>query len=205
MVSIVLTHWDKDHYYSAYKKNPAAQNCDWLVPRQWAAPFAVRFAAKLSKARCWPETMARNPYRFSVGRDRIIEICKCESFDPNDPAQDRNTHGLAVMIINKKASAGVEVMILPGDCHFDGIPGPPPPGAIRALVAYHHGSHAGWTSQTGPRIANRAQVFDMAYSFSARNSYGHPDRTNYQPDWHANSVETPDLRANGAPYVDFTW
>jgi len=33
-VSIILTHWDKDHYYSAYKKNPAAQKCEWLTPRQ---------------------------------------------------------------------------------------------------------------------------------------------------------------------------
>jgi hypothetical protein len=32
-VSIVLTHWDKDHYYSAYRKNTAAQSCEWLAPR----------------------------------------------------------------------------------------------------------------------------------------------------------------------------
>jgi hypothetical protein len=48
-VSVILTHWDKDHYWSANKKNPAAQQCDWLTPRQWVSPQAARFAAKLAR------------------------------------------------------------------------------------------------------------------------------------------------------------
>lgn len=202
-VSIVLTHWDKDHYYSAYKKNPAAQNCEWLVPRQWASSFAVRFAANLANAKCWPESLGQQTHSFTVGNDHVLQIRKCQAFDPNDPSQDRNTHGLAVVIIDQTVTSAKELMILPGDCQFNGIPGIPL-APIRALVAYHHGSHVHWSGNTGAAISNRAPKTNMVYSFSPATNYGHPDRTIYPPAWRANAQETPNVR-NNPGYVEITW
>jgi hypothetical protein len=203
-VSIVLTHWDKDHYYSAYKKNTAAQNCEWLTPRQWAAPFAVRFAAKLPNATCWPEKLGQAPHHFSVGVRHVIEIRKCDAYDPRDKKQDRNTSGLAITLLAQTAGTTKTQMLLAGDCHFDGIPNLQVAPICR-LVAYHHGSHTGWTSATQAVINNAASTVSMVYSFGSSNTYGHPHRYNYQPTWDANAQQTPDLRRAGKDYEDLPW
>jgi hypothetical protein len=203
-VSIVLTHWDKDHYYSAYNKNTDAQNCEWLTPRQWAAPFAVRFAAKLPNAKCWPETLGRATHRFAIGARHVIEIRKCATYDPRKKKQDRNTCGLAITLLEQDAGATQAQMLLAGDCHFDGIPNLQSAPICR-LVAYHHGSHTGWTSATESVISNVAPSVSMVYSFGSSNTYGHPDRANYQPTWDANAQQTPDLRSAGMDYEDLSW
>jgi hypothetical protein len=62
--AIVLTHWDKDHYYSAKKYNDEAKKGLWLVPRQLASPQAVKFAAGLSNALRWPEAQGSSIFVF---------------------------------------------------------------------------------------------------------------------------------------------
>lgn len=201
-VSIILTHWDKDHYYSAYKKNRAAESCEWIVPRQWASPLAVSMAARLTRAMCWPEFVGAAPARYAVGPDHSIEIRKCQPFDPKDSNQDRNSSGLAVTLrlsVNGKLST---YMLLPGDCHYDGIPARPR-APIRALLAYHHGSKTDWTKHTALAIAAPGPKHALVYS------YGHPKWTpvtaNYSPDWDPPTVtHTPSLRG-GTGFVDVLW
>jgi len=203
-IPIILTHWDKDHFYSAYKGNPQAQRCEWIAPRQWAAPFSVRFAAKLANAQCWPESARAKAYRFTAGT-QVIEIRKCLPFRPSYRKQDRNTSGLAIAVIDEsKGAESAVIMLLPGDCHFDGIPNLQT-APLRAIVAYHHGSHVDWTVSTAPAISTLATRINMVYSYSASNTYGHPDRTNYQPTWDASSDATPDMRARSDEYTDLIW
>jgi hypothetical protein len=203
-IPIVLTHWDKDHFYSAYKGNTQARRCAWIAPRQWAAPFSVRFAANLPNAQCWPESAGDTAYRFVAGT-QVVEVRKCAAFRKSDRKQDRNTSGLAVAVIDEtNGEDRAVIMLLPGDCHFDGIPNLPA-APLRAIVAYHHGSHVDWSAATAPVISSRAKRINMVYSYGASNTYGHPDRANYQPTWDAASVATPDVRANGDEYVDLSW
>jgi hypothetical protein len=202
-VSIILTHWDKDHYYSAVSKNPAAQVCEWLVPRQMASMQAVMFAAKLPNAKCWPESIGDQPVRIGVGLQSDIEIRKCKPFDPNDISEDRNVSGLVVSLLRWDSSAPTDMMLLPGDCHFDGIPNIPNV-PIRAMLAYHHGSSVHWTAATTSAISNIGFKFNMAYSVG-QNSYGHPVRTNYKHQWDPHAVATSELRIAGLSHCDFKW
>jgi hypothetical protein len=205
LTTIVLTHWDKDHYYSAKKYNTDAQKCQWLVPRQMASPQAVRFAAKLTNALCWPESRKKNAVKFAVGADHSIEIRKCSAFVAGALTEDRNSTGLAVTLLCHEDGRLKTYMLLPGDCHFDGIPSLPG-GAIRALLAYHHGSRTHWSTATKTVIAGSLQTpRDLAYSFGKSNTYRHPRRDNYKTEWHPATVETPDLRAKGQRWHDFLW
>ncbi len=202
-VSIVLTHWDKDHFWSANKKNPDAQSCEWLVPRQTVSPQAVLLACKLHNAKCWPESRTGTPASFDVGGDHDIVVRKCGPYDRYAIKEDRNLTGLAISLQEWGDVAVEAAILLPGDCPFDRIPSLPS-APLRALVAYHHGAHSHWTNATTLAIKNRALNAKMAYSYGC-NSYGHPDRSNYQPDWDANSSETPRIRATGKMYEDMNW
>lgn len=199
-VPIVLTHWDKDHYYSAVKKNTAAQSCEWLVPRQLASPFAILFAAKLTNAKCWPEAHGNAVVGTRIGKSKELQIRKCLPFDPTATSENRNLSGLAVTLV--ETGSEQRVMVLPGDCHFDGIPNMPG-GSIHVVVAYHHGSATGWTSATGAVIAKATSTRRLAYSYGP-NPYGHPQHSNYKPIWDASAVETPTFRP-GREYEDLVW
>lgn len=201
--SIILTHWDKDHYWSAEKKNPQAQVGEWLVPRQMASPSAARFAARLPNAKCWPEDRGTEPARIGVGENCDIEIRKCGKFSRRRVNEDRNKTGLAVTLLHWENERIERFMLLPGDCPFHLIP-ECPEAPLSGLVAYHHGARTHWTKATKRAIANFDPDHRMAYSHGA-NDYGHPYVRNYRPDWHMVATATADLREKGKTSVDIRW
>ena len=181
-VAIVLTHWDKDHYYSAVKKNTAAQACDWVIPRQWVSPQAVRFAAKLKNAQCWPQTQGQKPAPFPIGTNYEIEIRKCQPFERHAVRENRNETGL-VVTVEQSSNGSLECyMLLPGDCHYDAIPAPLPAAPIRVLMAYHHGSRTHWDPNlTLQALGQPAGSHDVVYSYGQSNWTVYS--MNYQPTW----------------------
>jgi beta-lactamase superfamily II metal-dependent hydrolase len=196
LTTIVLTHWDKDHYYSAKRYNTNAQQCQWLAPRQLASPQAVKFAANLTKAYCWPAHLGQSTRKFPVGADHDIEIRKCQPFNANATQENRNHTGLAVTLWKKDRGQLKTYMLLPGDCHFDGIPHLPPGVPIHTLIAYHHGSRTDFTPATSQEVNNpRTHPGVLAYSYGQNNTYRHPRKANYQPTWDPPTLETPNLRA----------
>lgn len=203
LVSIILTHWDKDHYYSAVKKNVAAQACEWLVPRQMVSSQAVRFAAKLPNAKCWPESVGNQAVRIGIGHRDDLEIRKCKAFDHKAKNEDRNSSGLVVTILRWKRKDIKAMMILPGDCPFDAIPNVPSV-PIFALVAYHHGSHVHWSKNTTKAISRMTTPRAMVYSFG-RNNFGHPKRENYRPAWDRHSTSTKALRIRRHKFKNILW
>lgn len=203
-VSIILTHWDKDHFWSAYKKNSEAKNCQWIVPKQRVSPQALKFAARLNDAKRWPESIGNKTHSFPVGKDHRVIIRKCKTFDANDYNPDRNITGLAVTLIRSKDSIDEAVIILPGDCPFDEIPNLVSSLPIKAMVAYHHGSNANWNINTTNSIMKKATCALLAYSYG-NNHYGHPDEKNYSPDWNAYAEKTADIRASGKFFIDMKW
>jgi hypothetical protein len=212
-VPIVLTHWDKDHYWSANKKNPDAQKCEWLVPRQWVSPQAARFAAKLAHAKCWPESIGNRAVSFAVGADYDVEIRKCAAFRTHANKEDRNHSGLAVVLSRHPVGRATTHMLLPGDCAFDRIPSLPANLSLCAIVAYHHGASTDWCPATKTALFTSNMLYSMAYSYGTHaqgkpNHYGHPTRSNYQactPDWDATAMTTEDIRAGGKEYGDLDW
>jgi hypothetical protein len=210
-LSIVLSHWDKDHYWSAEKKNPSARAGNWLVPRQNVSPSAARFAAELAKARCWPERLGEEPVAFTVGSQFEIEIRKCRGFDRDAMNEDRNLSGLAITVVRKDQDGAkpTAMILLPGDCPFDLIPRRPD-SPLRGLVAYHHGSGVHWNFGTMMAIARKHVAFRMVYSFGAAygketNAYGHPCRGNYKSgtrSWNSRSRSTEEARGDGDAFVD---
>jgi hypothetical protein len=209
-VTIILTHWDKDHCWSAEKKNTDAQNCSWIVPRQYVAPSVAKLAAKFTNAKRWPESATDNAVELPVGAAHRVTIRKCAKFDESDDNADRNLTGLAVTIVFEQDSGDEEIMLLPGDCPFDLIPNWDSSLPIKALVAYHHGSHTHWTpGATNVAIQHWRADSELAYSVgfnsSGTNSYGHPDTANYEPDWNKNSATTADARANGEHGITMKW
>jgi hypothetical protein len=212
-IPIILTHWDKDHYWSANKKNPAAQQCEWLVPRQLVSPQAARFAAKLANAKCWPESIGDQAVSIAVGADCEVEIRKCAAFPSNAQKEDRNHSGLAVTLARRPTDQAATHMLLPGDCAFDRIPNLPANFSLCAIVAYHHGSSTDWCTATEQVLAQAHTSRSMVYSYGTYlyghpNHYGHPNRLNYQhcyPDWDHGAKTTEDARALGSEWEDLSW
>lgn len=212
-VPVILTHWDKDHYWSANKKNPAAQQCAWLTPRQWVSPQATRFAAKLANAQCWPESLGTQAVAFAVGTHYEVQIRKCAAFPTNANSEDRNHSGLAITVTRKPPGEVVTHMLLPGDCAFDRIPNLPANLSLCAIVAYHHGASTDWRAATEQELKNAHSSHAMAYSYGTHafgqpNHYSHPNRMNYQncsPDWDKGAKTTEDARAQGRESEDLNW
>lgn len=204
-VPVILTHWDKDHVWSAHKKNADAQACKWIVPRQYVAPTVAKLASKFKNAKRWPESIGKTAVYRQVGPNHRVSIRKCAAFDDSDENADRNLTGLAVTIVEMSGEVDEQVMLLPGDISFDKIPNWESTLPIKALVAYHHGSHAHWTAgATDQAIRNWQADSELAYSVG-NNSYGHPNKANYDPDWNTNGKETGDARASGKLAVDLRW
>lgn len=81
-VPVLLTHWDKDHYWSAKKKNPHAKRSEWIVPRQKASPQAVRFSTEVDNMRCWPESLGSTLAFVKLGQ-RQLQVRKCGAYRPS--------------------------------------------------------------------------------------------------------------------------
>ena len=204
-VVIILTHWDKDHFWSAKDKNSDAQNCNWIVPRQYVSPQGLLVARKLKKAKRWPDNIGRQEQDISIGsRDRVI-IRKCGKFVKNPKKPDRNNTGLAITIVRSKNGKDDEKIILPGDCPFDRIPDSHANVPIRFLVAYHHGSRTDWDDiKTTDAIKNRASNHQMVYSYGSVKNW-QPHRRKYGSHWDATSKHTTQVRGVKPPWIDCKW
>jgi len=168
---IVLSHWDKDHYWSAKWKNTDAKESLWLVPNQLISPQAAKFSAELKNAVRWPEALEEQVIAVTL-RDHIVLIRKCGKRNKGIASEDRNLTGLAITIHNSGITQSPQV-IFPGDCPLNRIPNLPSV-KISLITAPHHGSKKG--------LADFA-IFCHAYMDAdslmlisyGKNHYGHPD------------------------------
>ncbi|WP_405243188.1 ComEC/Rec2 family competence protein [Lentisalinibacter salinarum] len=209
-VSVILTHWDQDHCWSADQKNTEAQDCYWVVPRQYVSPSVARLAAKLTNAQRWPESIGSKAVSVSIGSKHTVTIRKCEPFDEYSVNADRNTTGLAVSVVRTKDDGSREVMLFPGDCSFDRIPNWESHLPLIGLVAYHHGSAKDWIAGVTDVAVQRwtadsMLTYSVGFNSSGQNCYGHPVKSNYDPDWNTNSRITADVRGTAETGVAMRW
>lgn len=153
--AIVLSHWDWDHWSSAYR-DPRAFKHYWIVPRQEFGAIHAACAARIgANLLFWPS----NTTALGAGS---IRIEKCTSRGKN-----RNHTGLALTV-----SDGNHTILLPGDARYTAFPsGRPGAGAALSVVAPHHG--ADMRSAHVPPTTGQPES-RVAYSCGNPNRYGHP-------------------------------
>lgn len=204
-MSIILTHWDWDHYNSAKYNQDAVDDAEWIVPRQLVGPRALKFASSLRRAACWPDSAGATAYRFNIGAKFQIQIEKCAA-SPTTSGQkeDRNLTGLAVTIYKLDAQDNDDkYVLLPGDAPYDKIPSVQTiQGKCLGMLAYHHGSKRHWIKATDNHIPTKQRSSKkLIYSYGPSNSYGHPNRDKYEDsDWDDVGVTSEEMASNGNTY-----
>jgi beta-lactamase superfamily II metal-dependent hydrolase len=179
-VTVMLTHWDEDHWNSA-KDDTAVEGADWIVPRQFTSPRAVRRSARFQKARCVPEALVGQLQTFRALNGDALQWEKLKRFDSNATHEDCNRTGLAFSIVRAGTGEGI---LLPGDAPLNAVRHYARFDAkfrLRGLVAPHHGAGTHWPkTEALLRFWNApGEVQDVVFSCGMPNSYQHPDATNY--------------------------
>lgn len=196
--TVVLSHWDGDHYSTAWyitnaaklttKTVPAAapvvNDLPWLVPRQCKHPSKLEFVAQLTKVRCWPNGAAHR-FNLDATTDLFVEACSGSGGE-----YDPNLDGLAVRVDRVKAGADPDVdanvvarIVLPGDAPYQFIPSckAGPPTKVTGMLAFHHGSE---THLDADAIQAMPVAMDLTatigYTFGLKpdgsRCYGHPSK-----------------------------
>jgi len=206
-IPVVLTHWDKDHYFSA-KHVKEMLDSQWIVPDQSIGVQATKFSATLNNAYTWPEASPPLVLSFFTINGDEIRIEKIKERPVKSKSEDRNLTGLSITIIKVGVSTPYKFIQLPGDAPFHKIP------EFYALqndsdyffiggTAYHHGSKRHWVKKTSKILGQPNIDAKVIYSYGPSNTYGHPSRTNYQTlNWDAQTEETPSYK-NKNGYIDF--
>jgi hypothetical protein len=207
LVPIVLTHWDKEHCHSAKKRNPLAQQSQWLVPTQKVSPQAAVFSATLTNAYRWPEKLGQTPVRFRVGREFALEIRKCSVFEKDSPSESRDQTGLAITLIRMDENGNDESVILfPGDCAFDRIPNLPN-APLRAILACGDGSKHKWSAPQTEEAITNVNTPSMTYPCD-KDRFGYVARNACAEDGRvaATAPEILETRARtNVEYEDMVW
>lgn len=173
--SVIMTHWDEDHFYTATKIAKAA-NLRWLVPRQKIAKSHIAFVQTLKDVRCWPAAKVRHCFVLSPTVKLKVEKCS-KPKGSKSGKYDRNLDGLAVFLVqhtDKKGLVPGETIVMPGDGPYQYIPslresGGGLPGQVIGLLAFHHGSKTHWskkqTEAALPKVAKSPKPHKLVYTY----------------------------------------
>lgn len=157
--SVVLSHWDMDHWISG-DRHQLAQRLPWIVPRQAIGPSHMKFAQKLDSHRSlyiWPNSLSSLITPFG-------EIHKL----PNTP--NRNNSGLVFVAMVGPHNNKIHVLC-PGDAKYAKLPPQISSSqSLGGLIATHHG---GLYRGDNPPPASKKSNY-IAYSYGQGNSYHHP-------------------------------
>lgn len=215
LVTIVLTHWDKDHYYSATKV-PESEECRWVTPRQKVGVQASTFSAKIENMFSWPEDKVEEGFAFPTDGKDFVMLEKIKNSPVGlDQTEDRNHSGLVMSVVKVNSDPEVknQLIILPGDAPFNEIHHLPTlrqECTLSGVVAYHHGSHTSWKNNqtngnvTGNTLDGSFNNPKLVFSFGPNNTYGHPDESNYDglTFWTPTKIKTPPV-FHGNNYPEF--
>lgn len=153
---IVLSHWDWDHWSSAYRF-PRSLDMEWLAPPIPQKPIQQTFAADLytrGRLRIWDDSW---PSEIKGGGVRIE---RCTGRTSNDS-------GLAVTLYSRSSSG--RNCLFPGDADYRFIPSVANSERFSALCMTHHGGRLHSVAYPLPKRGPAALL-----SAGPRNSYRHP-------------------------------
>lgn len=154
---IVLSHWDWDHWSSAYRHGKEALAMNWVARPAPEKPIQQAFAAELFSRgvlktwdSTWPSTLKEGVTRFEVCTGRTT-----------------NDSGIAATIY--PSTKGRRSCLLPGDASYRYVPAVLAGEAFNSLCLTHHGGALHSNYYPSPRRSASA-----ANSAGPRNSYRHP-------------------------------
>lgn len=153
---IILSHWDWDHWSSAYRDTDAL-DAIWLAPPVPLTPIQLAFAADLyvrNKLVIWDHTW---PLTIRAG---VVRLERCTGNVSNDS-------GIAVTLYAAKSST--RNCLLPGDAAYKYIPSVVLGNTFNALSMTHHGGRLHSVHYPKPKRGSAS-----ALSVGPRNTYKHP-------------------------------
>ena len=179
---VLLTHWDKDHYFSATKASEATR-LEWLVPRQKVGPQCVRFVNRVKSMYCFPVTAP--PLRFGLTKNVELLVERVEA--GNKGQGDKNLSGLAyTLILTDDEGRDEQRIVMTGDAPYqfvESLASRPsteaPPSPITCLFAFHHGSRTHLPKATDPisiplHPLKHRVIFTYGLDRYDNNNFNHP-------------------------------
>jgi len=164
--TIVLSHWDADHWAGAQVPRPGypphapvlpALARDWIVPVQKIGPVHLAFANSIAAGHLW-SLGATAACSIAGGRQVTLTLGSGSS---------RNHSGIVLLA---EDGIGGPAWLLSGDCDYKYFSGTLALSNVIALTAPHHGASLGGGS--APPIAPAAAYQRIVYSFGINNSHG---------------------------------
>ena len=162
--TIVLSHWDSDHWAGALRDNRALSQT-WIAPRQLIGPTHRAFANTILMAGgrllIWGSTIG--PLTHSNATGQRISLGRCTG-------SGRNGTCLAMLVENDGTEGNPLKWLATGDAGYNQVPFtlPDPPFVVAAVVP-HHGARMPATSLP-PRPENC--YARLLFSFGPGNSHG---------------------------------
>ena len=196
--TIVLSHWDHDHWSSAVRFHEL-QKLRWIIPRQRLggkhAAFLSSLRAKAGEANVlvWPEHLSH----LQVGD---VTVIRCSG-----PRTDRNRSGLALIIEPKHRNLRKRVL-LPGDCPYRYIDAGA--DAYTSLVVSHHGGRTDRRKTAAVPRSDGDSCGRLVYSVGSGNSYNHPlpdVMASHAASWGTSRLTTKRRGKVGLGHVHLYW
>lgn len=153
---IVLSHWDWDHWSSAYR-HESSMSTLWLAPPVPMKPIQQAFAADLyvrGSLAIWDSSW---PTEINAG---CVKIERCTGHTSNDS-------GLAVTL--KPTARSKKNCLLPGDAAYAHIPSVLAGATFNGIAMTHHGGKLHSPDYPKPKRGGASGL-----SVGPRNSYKHP-------------------------------
>jgi len=154
--SVILSHWDWDHWSAAQRVAEFLPPTPWIVPRQSLGGVHRKFLTRLEETcevNVWPAGLS------SIGSNIRIEKCT---------GAGRNHSGLAVILESPHMDG--QRILLTGDARYSAIPSALELPFTSVVVPHHGGSSRGTRIPSSDARPNGR----IAYSYGLPNIYGHP-------------------------------
>ena len=162
---IILSHWDKDHWSSAYRDGGTqALASEWILPRQDLTLAHVNLLAAIDNAggKAW---FLPNSFKSHCFGHLQLEVCT---------GNNRNNGGIAITVSERdddETDGRGEKILMPGDADYKYISSFKGSSQYLSIVVPHHGGVL--KSKTLPTCPGRS-ASRLVYSYGKGNSYEHP-------------------------------
>jgi hypothetical protein len=159
--SVILSHWDTDHW-AGETSDPVAASAHWLAPRQTKLTpshhaFAARILAAGGKLLIWgaPAGTIRS---FALGGGQTLTLARCTG-------STRNGSGIACLVTKSQHGPS---WLLTGDAGYHEL-GMTIPSNLSTIIVPHHGADMGSSSIPPLRPTGYTR---LVYTFGPGNTHG---------------------------------
>ncbi len=156
---VILSHWDMDHYETAFRDVAKYANCKWIAPLQDSNFSIKKFANAVKENLVLIKDEFDRVNKFTIGR-----AVKCTG-------KKRNDSGIAVKLDLGKEN-DISEILFPGDSQYTYID--KQLTHVEALCATHHGGKL-YSTSNFPTCHKEGEGL-IVYSYGKNNSYKHPRR-----------------------------